>query len=1072
MRTRAQQAQQVEHGVPASPIVELEDQPKRRKTTRVTTTTTLTSSAKITKPLAKSQHRGRKPKRASPDAQITTDSEGSTQQTDQDSSTSNAPTATKATRRTIEQQSSNIASHTNESEQSRQPIKRQNIHNSRLNGARKTTTESDPELAHEQENLDPQGKESPPIAAKTSSSSPTSQLFRRVLQNVAEGGTQTSQSINSSGTASPALSPAVVPQVFNRPVGSTEPHSLVQVSIDMYAPGNDTPKPRMTLAYAVPTHLILPMLKHHSSHPSSRGTELEQLMTRHLVVTQLLKEDMNNTATANPNDVDMGNHNDTNGIADTPRLVQEPIKPTPRKSALKKRLEKARSEREKMALTMSKSLDGPTPGRVHITRTVPDAYVDGKLFLGRKKTVTFTVDIEGKESPTKGVSGNNTFPDGTQHSPNMQLAPYVDEEQQNTTTEPLQGLSSTLQMQNESSQQQTPRAPQARGWGLSSLLSSAQSVSKFIPIPFTSRRGPSTPRALSASFPADPKPLNFNEPNPHPVVFTPRQPLSTTASLGAHYESSRRNDDIEMTDASPADSPSARLAKRNHKARPKKQLQTKAEVEEEKKRKKELQERKAYAEKVEQEKARWEQEKMEMQRKHAETETALRREIEEARKQAEAAQVPGSKRKRSPSPDVIPNPVKNGYGMDLKYFGYSDDEFDEVEVDAATACKSPNESPRSAKRSRMSGPEDEVIIGDPHNAQPYTGKFFADPNTPPKALGGNVFGEAAATERPAHLFGISDRRIAKHGADFNFEGHFKCPSPSDTDYEETTFMSTQDGSFTEPASPEAASHSTEPHSKQAEPRQSATQLPKPIAPPPPPEPRHASLPASITTSPIAMTPTAVAHSEPPPTTASPVSVTPTAAAHSGPARLFIDPVEKARQKAMQYQPHKGSRLRESSRMSTTSTAAGSELDEEEVDPSEYDPKNPSLLSTTILPQGKMWEGHVDSFEEWKQSVSTRVSGLIEATWNEEDTKAALTNFDQNMAEFDAIRSKILAAADEKDDDNISWMGNGASEIGMTDRVKELLDNTPIDPTDEMMMDEKFDREFAIFMAEQGPAVAA
>jgi hypothetical protein len=86
----------------------------------------------------------------------------------------------------------------------------------------------------------------------------------------------------------------------------------------------------------------------------------------------------------------------------------------------------------------------------------------------------------------------------------------------------------------------------------------------------------------------------------------------------------------------------------------------------------------------------------------------------------QAESVTGShKRKRAPSPDVIPNPPGCSYGLDLDYFTYSDDEIEEAEEysrrerereAAAAAAKSTVSAPTARppeKRARFLPPEPE-----------------------------------------------------------------------------------------------------------------------------------------------------------------------------------------------------------------------------------------------------------------------------------------------------------------------------------------------------------------------------
>ncbi|GAM39686.1 hypothetical protein TCE0_034r11431 [Talaromyces pinophilus] len=92
-------------------------------------------------------------------------------------------------------------------------------------------------------------------------------------------------------------------------------------------------------------------------------------------------------------------------------------------------------------------------------------------------------------------------------------------------------------------------------------------------------------------------------------------------------------------------------------------------------------------------------------------------ELQNADTQAEPS-TGSHKRKRAPSPDVIPNPAGCSYGMDLDYFTYSDDEIEEAEEYSrrelereAAAAKSTVSAPTARppeKRARFLPPEAEA----------------------------------------------------------------------------------------------------------------------------------------------------------------------------------------------------------------------------------------------------------------------------------------------------------------------------------------------------------------------------
>lgn len=114
---------------------------------------------------------------------------------------------------------------------------------------------------------------------------------------------------------------------------------------------------------------------------------------------------------------------------------------------------------------------------------------------------------------------------------------------------------------------------------------------------------------------------------------------------------------------------------------------------------------------------------------------------------------PAKKRKRAPSPDVIPNPPGCSYGLDLDYFYFSESDEDEVEETSQTEeakCTSQNEEPPSkdvnampksalrsttpaAKKVRFdASPQDSPSKRHlPRATDPYTGSHFLAPGEKP-----------------------------------------------------------------------------------------------------------------------------------------------------------------------------------------------------------------------------------------------------------------------------------------------------------------------------------------------------
>ena len=363
--------------------------------------------------------------------------------------------------------------------------------------------------------------------------------------------------------------------------------------------------------------------------------------------------------------------------------------------------------------------------------------------------------------------------------------------------------------------------------------------------------------------------------------------------------------------------------------------------------------------------------------------------------QLEAAQVPGTKRKRLrlPSPDEIPNPSGGGFGMDLVYFGHSDSDSEEEEHDTPTKG-------RPAKRSRPSLPDNE-IVGDPHEARPYTGTTFAVSGSR-TAPDDNMFDDQPLAGH------IASKAIITPSAPTTQPNSFRVPSPGDSDSDEEEDLGDGDtptkaaSSTTATAPPTSQTSTSSSTQSQTAPvaGPSSPSPSKPMAPPPRPNPSHTSLPSASSTA----------------------------------GRPFIDAVEKARQKALIHQPRTGSRLRESSRLSTSTV--GSEADEDlstlqptdtnksqddfEYDPDiegrhipRYDPAHPGLQrlfmgaqhpSASLFGQhaapATTQAGHVSAYDDYAKTMNSRVRDFVEQSWDDvHDTRAAIEEEEAEFAEY-------------------------------------------------------------------------
>ena len=269
-------------------------------------------------------------------------------------------------------------------------------------------------------------------------------------------------------------------------------------------------------------------------------------------------------------------------------------------------------------------------------------------------------------------------------------------------------------------------------------------------------------------------------------------------------------------------------------------------------------------------------------------------ELAEKQKSADVTQTPRQKRKRISSPDVIPLPAGGGYGMVDKYFmvdSSSDDEMD--------AQETPTKE-RPSKKARTST-SDDFTVGSTFRARPYTGTLFTHPDAQ-RSPDDNTFNEANKPDGYSALDSTPPPGPTLI---------FKVPSPgsSDSDDDDDDEQDQTIGRTPKAPSPSVLvpkSILRNSSSNLSKPSQAAnsTSPSKSMVPPPRPVPGHATLPAATMTAPS-------------------------------------DALEKAREKALKHLPKQPSTLRESSRLSSSSTVNSDPGDEGNVE--EYDPANPAII---------------------------------------------------------------------------------------------------------------------------------
>lgn len=432
---------------------------------------------------------------------------------------------------------------------------------------------------------------------------------------------------------------------------------------------------------------------------------------------------------------------------------------------------------------------------------------------------------------------------------NVGESPYTAEEVPSTDGPALGGIFAESQQQVQP--EQAPETPRARGWGLSSFLPSARSVTKYIP--FSSRRAISTPQ---------------------PPPPEPQQLAQTEPRINVDNSQSQAGPDIASSITGPGH-------RRHQSTSNQQRLITKEQADEGKRIKKMRAQ------------MRREAEALEKQRKDLEI---AKNDLAEQRKLAETAQTPGQKRKRIPSPDVIPLPAGGGFGLVDEYF-IAESSSDEED---AAAQETPTKE-RPLKKARTSA-SDDAIIASPFRARPYTGTLFAHPDSS-RSRPDNVFVEADRPDTDPALVSTPPP-----GPTLTF----KVPSPGSSDSD-----SDEDGDDAQEQSNQKAQSASSPsviepksilrNSNQSQSRSTpnSSSPSKTMVPPPRPNTGHANLSAATT-----MTPSGA--------------------------------LEKAREKALKHQPKQPSTLRESSRLST-STVNSDVGDQENVE--EYDPRHPAIITS-------------------------------------------------------------------------------------------------------------------------------
>ena len=483
-----------------------------------------------------------------------------------------------------------------------------------------------------------------------------------------------------------------------------------------------------------------------------------------------------------------------------------------------------------------------------------------------------------------------------------------------------------------------PETPRARGWGLSRIIPA--SVSKLMS--FSARRETPTTNPSQPPPQSEPQaapqimPQVVNEPNP-PV----RNPYLSLIASQNWQDLNDPNSEFVNSDL-PRNSPAVDTTQYHQAATPEEVQRLKEELEQELRANIEAQYKAneaAYKAKAleESEKltAAFKQQAEDLRQQEEDLDKRDERLNRERKKIAKRVDeiFPG-KRKRMPSPEVIPNPAGGGFGMDLDYFYVSDsDSEDETPVQKPPTKKARISShgreligsPSGTAGEASSTSQSEVQPNSPDEGAPVTptqgsqtGHASSSNTDPNGSLHSNVFAESLSAEK--------DPNYAPNGPTMTF----KVPSPTSSD-DDSALDLEPEHDVTAPVSP-LASKSTVPEQR--------------------PTPDFTTVPT--------------------------------------PSHL----IEKARLKALQHQPKTGSSLRNASRLSTSTVA--SDLGEEQTSPAEEPAEQPREEQAGPAETPTEDEAfvqnflttHVNSYDEFMQGVSPNVAAYMETTWSEEDTEAA------------------------------------------------------------------------------------
>ena len=868
--------------------------------------------------------------------------------------------------------------------------------------------------------------------------SATSLLFREILGNSPQSPDQNPEPMNlpiidnsprvpTPKTLIPITSPSAskpIPQAPNPsglkihclPRDPERSHSLLNVSMDFIPGSKDTVLPPQFAALAVPSDIMASVFKHIEAL-AEPGSDLSKITTDHPVIRAIIQRDAGNRPqlpswqSRQPPPTPGSTMKD--GFVLRARRKRELREMKEEADKLKAENSKLRANAAEASLsTTQRTKTSEAPKAVERpqrrTKVVPDPYTaDGQLLLGRTKEIEvdeYGVAVNPADDPT--LRSSKYIPDllvmlslrfneiadviearqrtqleDARRSANVVESPYVEEEIPNTDGPALGGL--FAESQDRVQPEQVPETPRARGWGLSSYLPSARSVTRYFP--FSSRRAISTPQHQPSQI-------------QHLAQTEPR----------VHADNSHVSPDPDPDVADPVAGPDHRHRHRQSTSN-QQRLLTKQQLEEEKRIKKMRAQ------------LRREAEALENQKKALEI---VKKDLAEQQRLADIAQTPGQKRKRMPSPDVIPLPANGGYGMVDEYFmveSSSDEDAD--------AQETPTKE-RPLKKARTSAPDD-AIVGSQFRARPYTGTLFAHPDALRPRQDDNVFVES---DEPGGHPAFDSTPPPGPTLIFKVPSPGSSDSDDEDDEQDQTNETTQKTSSNVPQMRGILRNSS--NQTQTRPITSSPSPSKTMAPPPRPNPAHAALPPAT-----AMTPSSA--------------------------------LEKARGKALRHLPKQPSTLRESSRLST-STVNSDIGDEENVE--EYDPTHPAIVpSPSKTPAlGQPITTAASAIEPPVIDSTSPIGALhhiIQPTSEQSHEQQVMPNTSGKQAEimqdtFAAARADVQSSGQEallaknQKEDTIDAVAN------MNAKVKADLDRHWEEHGDDYVLDDGYEEFEAALIAEE------